>query len=164
MFCFPFCVFLSSLPRPSHHPTPIPIPPAEGQHCGDHPLPRALASTPVRPQGRDSSVTLQVFIEASSSCSWSLFIPNGKRCSLKTWICECVYVVTQRLFLYVLGNYMGWTLLNSPTQLPLQTSGNQNPHDSISSGSWCCGQLFVCQVSFVLASNAEITESLTNIN
>lgn len=42
---------------------------------------------------------------------------------------------------------MGWTLLNFPTQLPWPEDGNQNSCDSISSGSWCCGQLF-CSVGF----------------
>lgn len=56
----------------------------------------------------------------------------------------------------------GMNPLKRPTQLPWLEGGNQNPHDSFSSGSWCCGQLF-CSVGFLffllLMRNSHITHT-----
>lgn len=74
---------------------------------------------------------------------------------LNIWICVLSYSgvidssVTERS--------MGWTLWNFPT--PWAKNGSPTP-PGVSSGSWCCGQLFYSrEFPFVLASDAKTQNS-----
>lgn len=74
---------------------------------------------------------------------------------LNIWMCVCSYL---KVIPLCNAKLYGMNTFKLSDTTSIIEGGNQNPHDSISSGSWCRGQLFYSVgFLFFLLSDAEIT-------
>lgn len=74
-------------------------------------------------------------------CPWTLFTPNPMAevffKDLNIWVCICGYLKVIPLCNMQL---YGMNTLKLSNTTSITTKWKPNPHDSTSSGSWCCGQ------------------------